>query len=49
MISDAGRIVRDVDFAEVTPLVTLANPILSHGDELGGCEAGGRKTLKSDR
>lgn len=28
MVSNAGRIVCYVDFAEVTPFVTLANPIL---------------------
>lgn len=28
MVSNAGRIVRYVDFAKITPFVTLANPIL---------------------
>lgn len=33
MISNAGWIVRYVDFAEVTPFVALANPILEIKEE----------------
>lgn len=33
MISNAGRIVGYVDFAGVTPLVTLTDPVLEKGKE----------------